>query len=48
MRSSPRETARLSEIDALVRAEQQVVSLDERLRGLEREPLARLHRLARR
>ncbi len=42
------ETASLAEIDGIVRAERRAEALEERLARLEQEPLARLHRLARR
>jgi hypothetical protein len=41
------ETAPLTAIDGIVRASERVAALEERLARLEREPLARLHRLAR-
>jgi hypothetical protein len=42
------ETAPLTAIDGIVRAADRVSALEDRLARLEREPLARLHRLARR
>ena len=42
------ETAPLAEIDGVVRAAERVDALEERIGRLEREPLGRLHRLARR